>query len=134
MVSIEKEVVNNNKPIFLDLKLKEAVDVLENHKTYTLQSQIKFPGKIENQTLILRFGLPCPLRIVDSTFVLNGKTPSKISISGDSTIAIELEYDAPFSQDQFWNSKLKWIVTYVKWIKTKHQLQILFRLAQINRF
>ncbi|MGB4970024.1 MAG: gliding motility-associated C-terminal domain-containing protein [Saprospiraceae bacterium] len=106
-INRKKEVVNNNKPIFLDLKLKEAVDVLENHKTYTLQSQIKFPGKIENQTLILRFGLPCPLRIVDSTFVLNGKTPSKISISGDSTIAIELEYDAPFSQDQFLEFKIK---------------------------
>ena len=93
--------INRIKNPIVKINLKEGDDALQNLNIYTIQSQISLPKNITNQTLILDYLLPSPLRLIDSSFKLNNAFPVKKTITGDSTIYIHLEYLPPFPKDLF---------------------------------
>lgn len=76
--------------------IKDAAGLIEDKNTYVVQNYILLPVKRTNQYLILQYKLPCPLRLIDSDFILDGKKPIYKSVEEvDSSINIFLVYDPP---------------------------------------
>ncbi len=90
---------NPGNQLYVKNVIKDATNgILEEGKIYTVQNLIKFQKKITNQYLHIQYRIPCPLRLVDTTFLLGGKAPIEKSIEEfDSTILVNLEYAPPFN-------------------------------------
>lgn len=94
-----REIINPSKNFTIDYSIKDAFGELSENKNYLIQSKFKFAKNITNQFLILNFALPCPIRLADTSFLLNGKPPINTQILDDSSLVIQLTYAPPFSLD-----------------------------------
>lgn len=98
-VNNTREIINPSKNFTIDYTIKDAFGELSENKNYLIQSKFKFSKNISNQYLILNFALPCPIRLADTSFLLNGKPPISKQILDDSSLVIQLTYAPPFSLD-----------------------------------
>lgn len=73
-------------------ELQTQDEQLINKKEYLVNCQIDLPKLSSDQNLYLSIEVPCPLRLKDSLFLLNGRLPDVITISGDTSYRIELVY------------------------------------------
>ncbi|MCC7026402.1 MAG: gliding motility-associated C-terminal domain-containing protein [Saprospiraceae bacterium] len=98
--------VDVNLPILGEVKIGGQIEnnplkLLHNTK-YTFISPINVPKGLTNEKLLVVIKLPCPLELLDSLFLLNGKSPLgktiEYSTNGTGTL-INLIYLAPFSSD-----------------------------------
>jgi gliding motility-associated-like protein len=98
-VNNTREIINPSKNFTIDYTIKDAFGELSENKNYLIQSKFKFSKNISNQYLILNFALPCPIRLADTSFLLNGKSPVSKQILDDSSLIIQLTYAPPFNLD-----------------------------------
>ncbi|HEX5625888.1 MAG TPA: hypothetical protein VFX48_07720, partial [Saprospiraceae bacterium] len=90
------EIINPMKAIQAQIGMTTTNGAIEDQQTYTIENILNFNQPVSNQVLILEYDLPCPLRLTDTTFLLNGKAPSFRQITGDSSKHVYLEYAPPF--------------------------------------
>ncbi len=97
-VDTKVNMINPGNTMIVKSSFKDSVALLEENKTYTIQNRIRFSKKITNQVLLINYTIPCPLRLKDTLFLLNGVAPiRKIIVDQDSTILVSLEYAPPFN-------------------------------------
>jgi gliding motility-associated-like protein len=78
-------------------KIRNGQQPLEENKVYTFENFITFSKNISDQHLYITYEVPCPLRLVDTLFLLNGKAPIEKTITEhDSSFSISLVYAPPF--------------------------------------
>lgn len=98
-LNVAREIINPSKNFTVDFTIKDAFGEVTENKNYLIQSKFKFPKNISDQFLILNFALPCPIRLADTSFLLNGKAPIHKQILDDSSLILQLTYAPPFAMD-----------------------------------
>lgn len=81
------------------LRLIPSDDPLVDKKTYQIETGIEFNEKISDKNLLLKYTLPCPFELLDTSFILNGKAPISKDISISYPLIIQLEYEPPFDKN-----------------------------------
>lgn len=88
--------------IQLSAKLKDNVTSIDDMKVYFLQNSIGFSKALTNEIFTLTIVLPCPLSVIDTSFVLDGKKPIAKNVikTKEGITILNLSYKAPFTTTQ----------------------------------
>jgi gliding motility-associated-like protein len=107
-IDIRVEMINPGNLLTSRSAIKDGAGILENNKSYVVQNILKLSKKTTNQWLYITYTIPCPLRLSETEFLLDGKAPIEKTIQEiDSTIFVNLVYEPPFNDSLILEYKIK---------------------------
>ncbi|MBK9270185.1 MAG: gliding motility-associated C-terminal domain-containing protein [Saprospiraceae bacterium] len=91
----------------IGLRLSPVESPLMDQKIYDAISSIGFNEAISNRNLSIRYTIPCPFELIDTSFLLLGKNAIVRNIDFSYPIIVDLEYLPPFPKDFTFQFPLK---------------------------